>query len=133
MNEWNKTAEERTGCRDYMNGYMNEVFREYLQRFVIVYIDDILIYSWNLAEHRHHVTHVIKKLREHHLYLMLGSTHHLSSSSGTSSTNKVSRWTRGRWTHSTTGPNQSPSRNRPKSLSWNPLATTAFQPLKDAY
>ena len=43
-------------------GYMNEVFQEYLHRFVI---DDILIYSRNLAEHRHHVTQVLKKLREH--------------------------------------------------------------------
>jgi len=51
--------------------YMNEVFREYLQRFVIVYIDDILIYSRNLAEHRHHVSQVLEKLRQHHLYLKL--------------------------------------------------------------
>lgn len=30
-------------------GFLNEVFREFLHRFVIVYIDDILIYSWTLA------------------------------------------------------------------------------------
>lgn len=36
-------------------GFMNEVFWEFLQRFVIVYIDGILIYSQNLADHRHHV------------------------------------------------------------------------------
>ncbi|XP_058606806.1 uncharacterized protein LOC131524081 [Onychostoma macrolepis] len=52
-------------------GYMNEVFREFLQRFVIVYIDDILIYSRNLAEHRLHVKQVLEKLRHHHLYLKL--------------------------------------------------------------
>ncbi len=38
---------------------------------VIVYIDDILIYSWNLAEHRHHMTYVLQWLRVHHLYLKL--------------------------------------------------------------
>ncbi len=52
-------------------GYMNEVFREFLQQFVIVYIDDILIYSRNLAEHRLHIKQVLEKLRHHHLYLKL--------------------------------------------------------------
>lgn len=48
--------------------FMNEVF---LHRFVIIYIDDIFIYSWNLAEHRHHVTQVLQNLCEPHLYLKL--------------------------------------------------------------
>ncbi|KAI2654630.1 ORF V: Enzymatic polyprotein [Labeo rohita] len=38
--------------------FMNEVFRELLHRFVMVYIDDILIYSWNQADHRQHVQQV---------------------------------------------------------------------------
>ncbi|KAI2665243.1 Transposon Tf2-8 polyprotein [Labeo rohita] len=50
--------------------FMNEVFREFLHRFVIVYID-ILIYSRNMAEHRHHVQQVLHKLCEHRLYLKL--------------------------------------------------------------
>ncbi len=50
--------------------FMNEVFREFLH-FVIVYIDNILIYSRNLAEHRHHVTQVLQWLRQHHLYLKM--------------------------------------------------------------
>ena len=49
-------------------GFMDDVFREYLNRFVIVYIDDILIYSRNETEHTQHVSQVLKKLREHHLY-----------------------------------------------------------------
>lgn len=48
--------------------YMNEVFWEFLQRLVIIYINNILIYSWNLAEHRKHVKQVLK-LCQHHLYL----------------------------------------------------------------
>ncbi|KAI2667316.1 Transposon Tf2-8 polyprotein [Labeo rohita] len=51
--------------------FMNEVSREFLHRFVIVYIDDILIYSRNLAEHRQHVQQVLHKLRDHSLYLKL--------------------------------------------------------------
>ncbi|KAL0151004.1 hypothetical protein M9458_053517 [Cirrhinus mrigala] len=51
--------------------FMNEVFREFLHRFVVVYTDDILIYSRNMAEHRQHVQQVLHKLRQHHLYLKL--------------------------------------------------------------
>ncbi|KAL0155106.1 hypothetical protein M9458_049369, partial [Cirrhinus mrigala] len=51
--------------------FMNEVFREFLHRFVVVYIDDILIYSRNMAEHRQHVQQVLQKLRQHQLYLKL--------------------------------------------------------------
>jgi len=52
-------------------GFMNEVFWEFHNKFVIVYIDDILTYSRNLAEHRYHVTQVLQKLRQHKLYLKL--------------------------------------------------------------
>ncbi len=52
-------------------GYMNEVFQEFLLRFVIVYIGDILIYSQNLAEQYLHIKYVLKKLRHHHLDLKL--------------------------------------------------------------
>ncbi|KAI2667189.1 Transposon Tf2-8 polyprotein [Labeo rohita] len=51
--------------------FLNEVFREYLHRFVVVYIDDILIYSRNQAEHRQHVQQVLQKLRQHSLFLKL--------------------------------------------------------------
>lgn len=34
--------------------------------------NDILIYSWNLAKHCHHMTQVLQKLRQHHLFLKLG-------------------------------------------------------------
>ncbi|KAL0201466.1 hypothetical protein M9458_004653, partial [Cirrhinus mrigala] len=51
--------------------FMNEVFREFLHQFVVVYIDDNLIYSRNLAEHRQHVQQVLHKLRDHSLYLKL--------------------------------------------------------------
>ncbi|KAM3001259.1 hypothetical protein FF2_037576 [Malus domestica] len=47
---------------------MNQVFQPYLDRFVIVFIDDILVYSKTRAEHARHLKLVLKSLREHHLY-----------------------------------------------------------------
>jgi hypothetical protein len=47
---------------------MNDIFREYLDQFVIVYLDDILIYSKTKGEHLKHVNLVLRKLREHRLY-----------------------------------------------------------------
>ncbi len=49
--------------------FMHEVLREFLHRFVIVYIDDILIYSRSPAEHRHHVAEVLKQLQKFHVFL----------------------------------------------------------------
>jgi hypothetical protein len=47
---------------------MNRVFRPYLDTFVIVFIDDILIYSESVNEHREHLRTILETLREHQLY-----------------------------------------------------------------
>ena len=47
---------------------MQQVFKEYLDEFVIVFLDDILIYSRTEAEHINHIKKVLVKLREHKLY-----------------------------------------------------------------
>lgn len=47
---------------------MNRVFKDFLDRFVIVFIDDILVYSSSEEEHEHHLRLVLKRLREHRLY-----------------------------------------------------------------
>jgi ribonuclease HI len=47
---------------------MNKVFMEYLDKFVVVFIDDILIYSKTEGEHEEHLRLVLQKLREHQLY-----------------------------------------------------------------
>ena len=47
---------------------MNSVFMEYLDKFVVIYIDDILIYSKTEEEHAEHLRLVLAKLREHRLY-----------------------------------------------------------------
>ncbi|KAI2665817.1 Transposon Tf2-9 polyprotein [Labeo rohita] len=52
----------------YFQAFINEVFRDMLNRFVIVYIDDILIFSNSLHEHVNHVRTVLQRLISHHLY-----------------------------------------------------------------
>ena len=47
---------------------MNRVFRDYLDSFVIVFIDDILIYSKSPEEHEYHLRLVLQRLKEHRLY-----------------------------------------------------------------
>jgi hypothetical protein len=47
---------------------MNDVFREYLDKFVIEFLDDILVYSKLEEEHKHHLRMVVQVLREHQLY-----------------------------------------------------------------
>jgi hypothetical protein len=47
---------------------MNRVFKEYLDKFVIVFIDDILIYSRSIKEHERHLRMVLETLRQNQLY-----------------------------------------------------------------
>ena len=49
--------------------YMNDTFREFLNQFLIIYLDDLLIYSDSLAEHKRHVRMILERLREAGLYL----------------------------------------------------------------
>jgi len=47
---------------------MNQVFREFLDCFVTVFINDILIYSMSLEKHEAHLRIILQKLREEKLY-----------------------------------------------------------------
>uniref|UniRef100_A0A3P9HSL7 Gypsy retrotransposon integrase-like protein 1 n=1 Tax=Oryzias latipes TaxID=8090 RepID=A0A3P9HSL7_ORYLA len=48
---------------------VNDVLRDFLNRFVFVYLDDILIYSRNQEQHTHHVRQVLSRLLENQLYV----------------------------------------------------------------
>ena len=47
---------------------MNMVFMDYLDVFVVIFIDDILIFSKTEEEHEEHLRLVLQRLREHQLY-----------------------------------------------------------------
>jgi hypothetical protein len=50
---------------------MNKVFMEYLDKFMVVFVDDILIFSKNEEEHNEHLHMVLQKLIENQLYAKL--------------------------------------------------------------
>ena len=57
-----------TNAPAYFVYLMNSVFMEELDKFVVVFIDDILIFFVNAEEHAEHLRVVLSKLREHKLY-----------------------------------------------------------------
>ncbi|CAI7733474.1 unnamed protein product [Closterium sp. NIES-53] len=54
---------------------MNDVFREAIGQFVLVYLDDILVYSKTEEEHTQHLKWVLGKLREHKFFAWLWKCH----------------------------------------------------------
>jgi hypothetical protein len=47
---------------------MNYVFMPELDKFIVVFIDDILVYSKNGEEHEQHLRNILQRLQEHQLY-----------------------------------------------------------------
>jgi hypothetical protein len=57
-----------TNALAYFMNLMNKMFMEYLDRFVVVVIDDILIYYKSESDHEEHLRLVLQKLRDNQLY-----------------------------------------------------------------
>jgi hypothetical protein len=57
-----------TNAPTYFMYLMNKVFMEYLDKFVVVFIDDILIFSKTEEEHERHLRLILEKLRSNKLY-----------------------------------------------------------------
>jgi hypothetical protein len=57
-----------TNVPAYFMYLMNKVFMEYMDKFVVVFIDDILVFSKIEEEHETHLRLVLEKLRAHQLY-----------------------------------------------------------------
>ena len=79
--EWKTAFRSRFGHFEYLvmpfglcnapatfQHFVNDVFRDFLDVFTIVYLDDILVFSTSLERHRVHVKKVLDRLRKHHLY-----------------------------------------------------------------
>lgn len=82
--EWKTAFRSRYGHYEYrvmpfgvvngpatFQGYINSVLREYLDRFCIAYLDDILIYSVDPSQHTNDVRAVLKRLLKHGLFVKL--------------------------------------------------------------
>jgi hypothetical protein len=57
-----------TNAPAYFMYLMNKVFMEYLDRFIVVFIDDNLVFSKMMEEHEEHLRLVLEKLRSNKLY-----------------------------------------------------------------
>jgi hypothetical protein len=60
-----------TNAQAYFMYMMNKVFMEYLDKFVVVFIDDILVYTRSEEKHKEHIRLVLQKIRDHKLYAKL--------------------------------------------------------------
>jgi hypothetical protein len=62
-----------TNAPAYFMYLMNSVFMDYLDKFVVVFIDDILVYSQNEQEHEEHLRKVLQRLRDYRVMPSLAS------------------------------------------------------------
>jgi hypothetical protein len=60
-----------TNALAYFMYLINKVFMEYLDEFVVVFIDDILVYSRCEEEHEKHLHLALQRILEHRLYAKL--------------------------------------------------------------
>lgn len=64
-----------TNAPAFFMDLMNRLFQPFLDQFVIIFIDDILVYSRSIEEHRHHLRKVLEVLREQKLYAKFSKCH----------------------------------------------------------
>ncbi|PZP12942.1 MAG: hypothetical protein DI611_15630, partial [Brachybacterium faecium] len=73
--EWLVMPFGLTNAPAYFVDLMSRVFREYLNKFVVVFVDDILVFSKNEEEHALHLKEVLETLRAHSLKAKFSKCH----------------------------------------------------------
>ena len=61
----------RSNAPAYFQRFVDEIFQDMIGKFVVIYLDDFLIYSQDEASHHEHVMAVLERLRENHLFAKL--------------------------------------------------------------
>ncbi|CAD6951694.1 unnamed protein product [Tilletia caries] len=70
LREWlDENLENYISRRSSHIGLMNHIFREILDIYVVVYLDDILVFSKNERDHEQHCREILRRLIHHHLYV----------------------------------------------------------------
>jgi hypothetical protein len=69
--DYNVMSFRLTNSLAYFMNLMNKVFMEYLDKFVVVFINDILVYSETEEDHEEHLRLVLEKIRANRLYAKL--------------------------------------------------------------
>jgi len=57
-----------TNAPTTFQAFMNHIFRDILISFVVIYLNDILIFSDSLEDHQVHIQHVLERLHEYNLH-----------------------------------------------------------------
>ena len=61
-------------------GMMNDLLSEYLDKFILIFLNDILVYSHNMKEHLEHLRKLLGKLHEYRLYAKASKCEFVKSS-----------------------------------------------------